>query len=75
MKTILKVKTNSFIKNYKQNLSQDNLNDKIESKNIIDIIFKESDEKVKQMIKDGTITDKLLINAITNVMKEKINNG
>tara|TARA_B110000196_G_C20732041_1_gene469091 strand:- start:320 stop:547 length:228 start_codon:yes stop_codon:yes gene_type:complete len=75
MKTILKVKTNSFIKNYKQNLSQDNLNDKIESKNIIDIIFKESDEKVKQMIKDGTITDKLLINAITNVMKEKMNNG
>ena len=69
MKSILKVKTQSFIDVYKKNLFQDIL-----KKPELDIV-NESDKQVKQWIKDKTLTDDLLINAIKNVMKERIKNG
>jgi len=69
MKSILKVKTQSFIENYKKNLFQDIL-----EKPELDIV-NESDKQVKEWIKDGTLTDNLLVNAIKNVMKERIKNG
>ena len=69
MKSILKVKTQSFIENYKKNLFQDIL-----KKPELDIV-NESDKQVKEWIKDGTLTDNLLVNAIKNVMKERIKNG
>ena len=69
MKSILKVKTQSFIENYKKNLFQDVL-----EKPELDIV-NESDKQVKEWIKDGTLTDNLLVNAIKNVMKERIKNG
>ena len=69
MKSILKVKTQSFIENYKKNLFQD-----IVEKPELDIV-NESDKQVKEWIKDGTLTDNLLVNAIKNVMKERIKNG
>jgi hypothetical protein len=69
MKSILKVKTQSFIDNYKKNLFQDIL-----KKPELDVV-NESDEQVKKWIKDKTLTDDLLVNAIKNVMKERIKNG
>ena len=69
MKSILKVKTQSFIDNYKKNLFQDIL-----KKPELDVV-NESDKQVKQWIKDGTLTDDLLVDAIKNVMKERIKNG
>ena len=69
MKSILKVKTQSFLDNYKKNLFQDIL-----EKPEIDIV-NESDKQIKQWIKDKTLTDDLLIDAIKNVMKERIKNG
>ena len=69
MKTILKVKTQSFIDNYKKNLFQDIL-----KKPELDVV-NESDKQVKQWIKDGTLTDNLLVDAIKNVMKERIKHG
>ena len=69
MKSILKVKTQSFIDNYKKNLFQDIL-----KKPELDVV-NESDKQVKQWIKDGTLTDNLLVDAIKNVMKERIKNG
>ncbi len=69
MKSILKVKTQSFINNYKKNLFQDIL-----EKPELDVV-NESDKQVKQWIKDKTLTDDLLVNAIKNVMKERIKNG
>jgi hypothetical protein len=69
MKTILKVKTQSFLDNYKKNLFQDIL-----KKPELDVV-NESDKQVKQWIKDGTLTDNLLVDAIKNVMKERIKNG
>ena len=69
MKSILKVKTQSFIDTYKQNLFQ-NILEKPE----LDIV-NESDKQVKQWIKEETLTDDLLVDAIKNVMKERIKNG
>ena len=69
MKSILKVKTQSFIDVYKKNLFQDIL-----KKPELDVV-NESDKQVKQWIKDKTLTDDLLVNAIKNVMKERIKNG
>ena len=69
MKAILKVKTQSFLDNYKKNLFQDIL-----KKPELDVV-NESDKQVKQWIKDKTLTDDLLVDAIKNVMKERINNG
>ena len=69
MKSILKVKTQSFIDNYKKNLFQDIL-----EKPELDVV-NESDKRVKQWIKEETLTDDLLVDAIKNVMKERIKNG
>ena len=69
MKTILKVKTQSFLDNYKKNLFQDIL-----KKPELDVVNK-SDKQVKQWIKEGTLTDDLLVDAIKNVMRERIKNG
>ena len=69
MKTILKVKTQSFIDNYKKNLFQ-----YILKKPELDVV-NESDKQVKQWIKEGTLTDDLLVGAIKNVMKERIKHG
>ena len=69
MKSILKVKTQSFIDSYKKNLFQDIL-----KKPELDVV-NESDKQVKQWIKDKTLTDDLLVGAIKNVMKERIKNG
>ena len=69
MKAILKVKTQSFLDNYKKNLFQDIL-----KKPELDVV-NESDKQVKQWIKDKTLTDDLLVDAIKNVMKERIKNG
>ena len=69
MKTILKVKTQSFLDSYKKNLFQDIL-----KKSELDIV-NESDKQVKQWIKDKTLTEDLLVDAIKNVMKERIKNG
>ena len=69
MKSILKVKTQSFIDSYKKNLFQDIL-----TKPELDIV-NESDKQVKQWIKDKTLTEDLLVDAIKNVMKERIKNG
>ena len=69
MKSILKVKTQSFIDSYKKNLFQDIL-----EKPELDVV-NESDKQVKQWIKEETLTDDLLVDAIKNVMKERIKNG
>ena len=69
MKSILKVKTQSFIDSYKKNLFQDIL-----KKPELDVV-NESDKQVKQWIKDKTLTEDLLVDAIKNVMKERIKNG
>ena len=69
MKSILKVKTQSFIDVYKKNLFQDIL-----EKPELDVVNK-SDKQVKQWIKEETLTDDLLVDAIKNVMKERIKNG
>ena len=65
MNSILKVKTKSFLENYRENRMKDML---VEDINIID----DDEQKIKQLIKEGTLTDKLLIEAIKNVMKERI---
>ena len=69
MKSILQVKTQSFIDTYKKNLFQDIL-----EKPELDVV-NESDKQVKQWIKEGTLTDDLLVGAIKNVMKERIKHG
>ena len=69
MNSILKIKTDSFIDNYKKNLFQDIL-----EKPELDVVNK-SDKQVKQWIKEETLTDDLLVDAIKNVMKERIKNG
>ena len=120
MKSILKVKTKSFLDNYKKNLFSEamwkvevegfppfymdgnsagevkmNLKKKLKKpkeiisiervqksdwkKNVMDRIagkeIDESDNQVKQWIKEESLTDNLLIDAIKNVMKERIKNG
>ena len=69
MKSILKVKTQSFLESKKQKIFQDIL-----KKPEIDVV-NESDKQVKQWIKEGTLTDDLLVGAIKNVMKERIKHG
>ena len=120
MKSILKVKTQSFLDTYKKNLFSEAmwkvevegfppfymdgnsagevkmvLKKKIRKpkeiksiervqksdwrKNVMDRIagkeIDESEEQVKQWIKDKTLTDDLLVDAIKNVMKERIKHG
>ena len=120
MKSILKVKTQSFLDTYKKNLFSEAmwkvevegfppfymdgnsagevkmvLKKKIRKpkeiksiervqksdwrKNVMDRIagkeIDESDNQVKQWIKEESLTDNLLIDAIKNVMKERIKNG
>ena len=120
MKSILKVKTQSFLDSYKKNLFSEAmwkvevegfppfymdgnsagevkmvLKKKIRKpkeiksiervqksdwrKNVMDRIagkeIDESEEQVKQWIKEDSLTDDLLVDAIKNVMKERINNG
>ena len=73
MKSILKVRTQSFLETKKKKIFQDILNVEIEES--INNISNTSEEQVKQWIKEGTLTDKLLVYVIKNVMKEKIKNG
>jgi len=73
MKSISKVKTQSFLENKKQKIFQDILDTEIEES--VKNISGKSEDQVKQWIKEGTLTDKLLVYAIKNVMKERINNG
>ena len=120
MKSILKIKTNSFLDTYKKNLFSEAmwkvevegfppfymdgssagevkmaLKKKLKrpkeiksieriqktdwKKNVMDRIsgkeIDESDNQVKQWIKEDSLTDDLLVNAIKNVMKERIKNG
>ena len=122
MKSILKIKTNSFLDTYKKNLFSEAmwkvevegfppfymdassagevkmaLKKKLKrpkeiksieriqktdwKKNVMDRIsgkeipVDESEEQVKQWIKEDSLTDDLLIDAIKNVMKERIKNG
>ena len=69
MKSILKIKTQSFLDNYKKDIFQNIL-----KKTELDVV-NESDKQVKQWIKEETLTDDLLVDAIKNVMKERIKNG
>ena len=73
MKSILKVKTQSFLESKKQKIFQDILDTEIEES--VKNISGKNEDQVKQWIKEGTLTDKLLVSAIKNVMKESINNG
>ena len=73
MKSILKVKTQSFLESKKQKIFQDILDAEIVES--VKKISNKSEDQVKQWIKEGTLTDKLLVYAIKNVMKERINNG
>ena len=120
MKSILKIKTNSFLETYKKNLFSEAmwkvevegfppfymdassagevkmaLKKKLKKpkeiisieriqktdwkKNVMDRIagkeIDESEEQVKQWIKEDSLTDDLLVDAIKNVMKERIKNG
>ena len=120
MKSILKIKTNSFLETYKKNLFSEAmwkvevegfppfymdgssagevkmaLKKKLKKpkeiksieriqktdwkKNVMDRIsgkeIDESEVQVKQWIKEDSLTDDLLIDAIKNVMKERIKNG
>ena len=69
MKSILKIKTNSFLDNYKKDIFQNVL-----KKPEVDVV-NDSDKQIKQWIKEGTLTNDLLVDAIKNVMKERIKNG
>ena len=73
MKSILKVKTQSFLDSKKQKIFQDILDTEIEES--VKNISGKSEDQIKQWIKEGTLTDKLLVCAIKNVMKERIKNG
>ena len=120
MKSILKIKTNSFLDTYKKNLFSEAmwkvevegfppfymdgssagevkmaLKKKLKKpkeiksieriqktdwkKNVMDRIsgkeIDESDNQVKQWIKEDSLTEDLLVDAIKNVMKERIKNG
>ena len=69
MKSILKIKTQSFLDNYKKDIFQNVL-----EKSEVDVV-NDSDKQIKQWIKEGTLTNDLLVDAIKNVMKERIKNG
>ena len=73
MKSISKVKTQSFLDTKKQKIFQDILDTEIEES--VKNISGKSEDQVKQWIKEGTLTDKLLVCPIKNVMKERIKNG
>ena len=120
MKSILKIKTDSFLETYKKNLFSEAmwkvevegfppfymdgssagevkmaLKKKLKKpkeiksiervqksdwrKNVMDRIagkeIDESEEQVKQWIEEDSLSDDLLIDAIKNVMKERIKNG
>ena len=117
MKSILKVKTQSFLENYKQNLFSEAmwkvevegfppfymdgssagevkmaLKKKLKKpkeiisieriqktdwkKNVMNRISgKDQEGDVKEWIKEGTLTDDLLVDAIKNVMRGRIKNG
>ena len=57
MKSILKVKTKSFLENYKENRMKDTLLKEIN-------IVEDGEKQIKELIKEGTITDNLLIESI-----------
>ena len=69
MKSILKIKTDSFLDTYKKDIFQNVL-----KKPEVDVV-NDSDKQIKQWIKEETLTDDLLVDAIKNVMKERIKNG
>ena len=73
MKSILKVRTQSFLETKKQKIFQDIVDAEIVES--VKKISNKSEDQVKHWIKEGTLTDKLLVCAIKNVMKERINNG
>ena len=73
MKSILTVKTQSFLEKKKQKMFKDILD--IEVEESVKNISSKSENQIKQLIKDGRLTDKLLVYAIKNVMKERIKNG
>ena len=50
MKSILKVKTKSFLENYKENRIKDTLLKEIN-------IVEDGEKQIKELIKEGTITD------------------
>ena len=121
MKSILKIKTNSFLDTYKKNLFSEAmwkvevegfppfymdgssagevkmaLKKKLKKpkeiksieriqktdwkKNVMDRISGkeipvDEDQQIKQWIKEETLTDDLLVDAIKNVMKERVKNG
>ena len=125
MKSILKIKTNSFLDTYKKNLFSEamwkvevegfppfymdgnsagevkmalkkklkkpkeiksieriqktdwkkNVLGRISGKDKDDEETNENDNQIKQWIKEETLTDDLLVDAIKNVMKERIKNG
>ena len=117
MKSILKIKTDSFLENYKKNLFSEAMwkvevegfppfymdgssagevkmalkkklkkpkeiksNERIQKtdwkKNVMNRISgKDQEANVKEWIKEGTLTDDLLVDAIKNVMRERIKNG
>jgi hypothetical protein len=119
MKSILKVKTKSFIENYKQNLFTEamwkvevegfpsfyvdaksagqvkaDLRKKLKKPDDIKSIERvqktdwkkdvlgrisgkdqDTEDEVKEWIEEGTLTDDLLVDAIKNVMRERIKNG
>ena len=69
MKSILKIKTDSFLDTYKKDIFQNML-----KKTEVDLV-NDSDKQVKQWIKEGALTNDLLVDAIKNIMKERIKNG
>ena len=73
MKSILTVKTQSFLEKKKQKMFKDILD--IEVEESVKNISSKSENQIKQLIKDGRLTDKLLVYAIKNVMKERIKNA
>ena len=125
MKSILKIKTNSFLETYKKNIFSEamwkvevegfppfymdgssagevnmalkkklkkpkeiisieriqktdwkkDVLGRISGKDKDDEETNESDKQVNQWIKEGTLTEDLLVDAIKNVMKERIKNG
>ena len=119
MKSILKVKTKSFLENYKENLFTEamwkvevegfpafyvdaksagqvkaDLRKKLKKPDDIKSIERvqktdwkkdvlgrisgqdqDTEDEVKEWIKDGTLTDNLLVDSIKNVMRERIKHG
>ena len=68
-------KASDFKKLFKNYFLNPSLVEMEEYFNSVKNITNKSEDQVKQWIKEGTLTDKLLVSAIKNVMKERINNG